>query len=173
MSGSEPLIASGPERHRQRLATGALVFIVLLLIQFGVGMSINLFVGISRHHPGAGAHEFFSGTFRSVSWAIAHGPTALAIHASLGLLLALGSIGQFVQAIRWGTTGMKWATGVGMVFVLGAGFNGGSFLNYNEDVNSLLMALLFGAAIACYATVLFLLTKPRNERAHRRPVKLA
>jgi hypothetical protein len=86
--------------------------------------------------------------FRSVSLAIAHGPTALAIRAGPGLL-AMGSIGQFIQALRWGTTGMRWAKGAGMFFVLGAGLNGASFLNYNEDVNSLLMALFFGAAILC------------------------
>jgi hypothetical protein len=147
--------------HRQRLATGSLIFIILLLIQFGLGMGINLFVGITRNHPGAEAHEFFSGTYRSVSWALAHGPVALAVHAGLGLVLVLGSIGQLVQALRWGTTGMRWATAIGMVFILAAGFNGGSFLNYNEDVNSLLMAMFFGAAVLCYAVNLYLLTKLR------------
>src|SRR5262252_4750766 len=96
--------------HRSRLATGALVFILLLLVQFGIGMGINLFVGITRSHPGAQAHEFFSGAARSVSWAIAHGPLVLAMHAALGLALVLGSIGQFVQALRFGTPALRWAT---------------------------------------------------------------
>jgi hypothetical protein len=135
------------------------VIIVLLLVQFGIGMGVNLFVGITRRHPGAEAHEFFSGVFRSVQWAILHGPVALAIHASLGLILAVGSIVLIVRAVRSHRRGSVWATAVGAFFVLGAGFNGGSFLNYNEDVNSLLMALFLGAALLSYAVNLYLLTK--------------
>ena len=32
-----------------------------------------------------------------------------------------------------------------LAFILGAGFNGASFLNYNEDANSYVMALLFAS----------------------------
>jgi hypothetical protein len=55
-------------------AFSTLVLMVMLLVQFGFGMEINLFVGITRHHPGAGGANFFSGVFDSVSWSIVHGP---------------------------------------------------------------------------------------------------
>jgi hypothetical protein len=44
----------------------------------------------------------------------------------------------------------------GALFILGAGFNGASFLNYNEDANSYVMALLFAAAVLCYIVLLAL-----------------
>jgi hypothetical protein len=126
-----------------------------LLVQFGLGMFINLFVQIPSNHPGAKASEFFSGVGRSVTWAIGHGAIALSIHAVLGLVLVLGSISLAVRGVRSGRRVIGWVTSLGAVAILAAGFNGGSFLNYNEDVNSLLMASFFGAGVLCYAVVLF------------------
>jgi hypothetical protein len=48
--------------------------------------------------------------------------------------------------------------------VLGAGFNGGSFLNYHEDFSSMLMATGFAIAVAAYATGLYL-AAGSNRRA--------
>jgi len=126
-----------------------------LLVQFGLGMFINLFVQIPADHSGASPSEYFSGVARSVSWAIGHGAIALSIHAVLGLLLVLGSISLAVRGVRSGRRVIGWASSLGAVAILAAGFNGGSFLNYNEDVNSLLMASFFGTAVLCYAVVLF------------------
>ena len=49
-----------------------------------------------------------------------------------------------------------WAAVLGALFILGAGFNGASFLNYNHDANSYVMALLFAAAVLCYSVILAL-----------------
>jgi transcriptional regulator with XRE-family HTH domain len=45
---------------------------------------------------------------------------------------------------------------LGGLLVIGAGFNGASFLDFGHDFSSLIMALLAIAAIACYAIALFL-----------------
>jgi hypothetical protein len=66
----------------------------------------------------------------------------LAFHAGLGLLLVLGSLRLAVVAIRGRRAGYVWAAVPGALFILCAGFNGASFLTYNEDVNSYVMALL-------------------------------
>ena len=132
---------------------------VMLLVQFGFGMEINLFVGITRHHPGAGGTNFFSGVFDSVSWSIVHGPIALAIHAAFGLAIFVGATHNFVQNLRWGTRGTVWASGLGWLLIVAAGLNGGAFLHSNKDVNSLLMALFFGAAVLCYAISIYLLMR--------------
>jgi hypothetical protein len=44
--------------------------------------------------------------------------------------------------------------------VIGAGFNGASFLNFNNNISSLIMALLAFGAIACYSAALFLVRSP-------------
>jgi hypothetical protein len=44
---------------------------------------------------------------------------------------------------------------LGALFILGAAFNGVSFLNFNDDLSSMIMAVLFAAALACSVVVLF------------------
>jgi hypothetical protein len=62
--------------------------------------------------------------------------------------------------LRWGTHDSAWAAGIGALLVWAAGVNGGVFLVSDNDVNSLLMMALFlGAAILCYAIVVYLLAR--------------
>jgi heme A synthase len=148
--------------RRNRAARGwAFGLLVALLVQFGLGMYVNLFAHIPLNHPGHGANDFFAGSYHSVAWAETspHAPLILAFHAGLGLLLVLGSLWLVVLAIRGRRTGFVWAAVVGALCILGAGFNGASFLNYNKDVSSYVMALLFAAAVLCY---LVLLALPRS-----------
>jgi hypothetical protein len=145
-------------------ALNTVLFMGLLVIQFGLGMYLNLFVTIPSHHPGAGASNFFAGVWDSVSWAIVHGPAGLIAHAVIGLAIIASAIHQVVWNLKWGPRGAAWATGIGLLFVLAAGVNGGAFLIYNKDVNSLLMALFFGAAMLCYASSIYLLLRPPRGR---------
>src|SRR5580704_3124455 len=85
-----------------RLRRMILAAIVLILVQSGVGMDVNLFVAIPTQHPGARPSSYFSGSVRSVAWAVARGAPALVAHAVLGLALALLVIGVAVYALRLG-----------------------------------------------------------------------
>jgi hypothetical protein len=123
-------------------------------VQFLLGTALNLFVDIPRNHPGANPPEYFSGVAQSVSWAILHGPLLLILHSALGLLLFIGSIGLAVQAVRSGPRSLAIAAGVGAFAILAAGLNGGSFLNYNQDFSSLIMATFFAIAIAAYVAAM-------------------
>ena len=150
--------------RRNRAALGwAFGLLVALLVQFGLGMYVNLFATIPLNHPGHGANDFFAGSYHSVAWAETspHAPLILAFHAGLGLLLVLGSLWLAVLAIRGRRAGFVWAAVLGALFILGAGFNGASFLNYNKDANSYVMALLFAAAVLCYIVLLAL---PRSTQ---------
>jgi hypothetical protein len=133
----------------------SLVMLGWLIVQFLIGMATNLFVDITRDHPGANPPEYFSGVFQSVTWAILHGPVLLQLHAVLGLILLVGAITVFARAMRSASRAVKIATGVAGVAILGAGFNGGSFLNYNEDFSSMIMASFFAIAMAAYAAALY------------------
>ncbi len=129
--------------------------LLLLLVQFLLGMALNLFVELPTDHPGAKPPEYFSGVVQSVTWAILHGPVLLVLHASLGIFLVLAAVGVILEAVRTGPRSYAAATIVGGVAILGAGFNGGSFLNYNEDFSSMIMAALFAIAIAAYGFALY------------------
>jgi heme A synthase len=155
--------------RRNRAAQGwALGLLIALLVQFGLGMYVNLFSHIPLTHPGHAAKNFFAGSYHSVAWAetSAQAPLILAFHAGLGLLLVLGSLWLAVLAIRGHRAGFVWAAVLGALFILGAGFNGASFLNYNKDANSYVMALLFAAAVLCYVVLLAL---PRSTQRQARP----
>ena len=145
------------------MRTGFLSAMIVLVIQFLLGIAVNLFVTIPTDHPGARPVEYFSGVVQSVTWAIIHGHMLLIVHASLGLLLVLAALGLLVQAIRARVRPMIVTTAIAFVAVLAAGFNGGSFLNYNEDFSSMLMAAFFAAAVIAYTAGLFIMAGP--ERA--------
>src|SRR3974390_2686848 len=56
--------------RRNRAARGwAFGLLVALLVQFGLGMYVNLFTYIPLIHPGHGAKNFFAGSYHSVAWA--------------------------------------------------------------------------------------------------------
>ncbi|NVM98558.1 hypothetical protein [Arthrobacter sp. SDTb3-6] len=141
-------------RRGRGLRRGAFLAVMLLLAQYLLGMVVNLFVHVPKVHPGANAVEYFGGVTAGVAWALAHGGVWLALHAGLGVVLVLTAIGLVVQAARAGRRSHLALTIVAGVLVLGAGFNGGSFLNYGEDVSSLIMATLWALATACYVTLL-------------------
>jgi hypothetical protein len=67
----------------------------------------------------------------------------------------LSAIGLVFRAIRLRRKRSIWPTAIGAVAILGAGFNGGSFLNYHEDFSSMIMAGFFAVAVLAYAIGLF------------------
>jgi hypothetical protein len=154
MMQQSPVPAQPPRRggtpagcfhHRLSLA-----MTLLLLVQFLLGMVVNLYVSIPDRHPGAHASAYFAGVLRGLAWVIPHGSMALAAHAVLGLGLILLSVAHLITA--WGTgsgTRMTVST-VGMLALIGAAFNGASFVNYGHDLSSLIMSGCFALALLCY-----------------------
>lgn len=138
-----------------------LAVIVLVLVQAGLGMAVNLYVAVPAHHPGAHPANYFSGSYDSVTWAIGHGTLALVLHASLGLALVVVAIGAAVHALRSSQRAVAFWSVLGGLLVIGAAFNGASFLDFNDNISSLLMALLAFGAVASYAVALFLAGRPR------------
>jgi hypothetical protein len=137
----------------RRQAFGAMV---LICVQAGLGMFVNLFVAIPSHHSGSQPSDFFTGSFDSVWWAISHGAIALVIHAVLGLLLAVMVVNLVVQAASLGRRAVTTWSVLGALFTFGAGFNGASFLDYHKDLSSFLMTTLALASLLCFAVVVYL-----------------
>jgi hypothetical protein len=131
--------------------------IVLLLVQFLLGMAVNLFVTIPTNHPGSQPPEYFGGVVQSVTWAVLQGPLPLVLHAAFGLVLVVGAAAVVARAGPLGGRMLRSTTILGFLTVLAAGLNGGSFLNYNQDFSSMIMASLFAVAVACYVLALYAL----------------
>ncbi len=124
----------------------------LLLIQYLLGMVVNVYVVLPSRHPGAGAGDYFSGAAAGLAWVIADGPAWAAAHAALGMALAAAALAAVALAWRRaGATGTAVSV-VGALAIIGAGFNGASFVDYGYAVSSMIMAGLWALALACYLT---------------------
>jgi hypothetical protein len=136
--------------QRTRRLTVNLAACALLLIQYLLGMAVNVYVVVPGRHPGAGASDYFSGAAAGLAWLITDGPAWAAAHAALGMALAAAALAAIVLAWRGTGTAARAAAIVGALAVIGAGFNGTSFVNYGHAFSSMIMAGLWALALACY-----------------------
>jgi hypothetical protein len=160
--GTRDHTLSGTDSLRRMTLAAA----VLVVIQVAIGMVVNLYVTVPAQHPGAHPANYFSGSFHSVIWAIGSGAISLAVHGAFGLALILFAIAVAVRAVRLRTGGLAVSSVLAALLVIGAGFNGASFLDFGgKNISSLLMALLALGALCCYLLALYLLAgrRPGHE----------
>ncbi|MGH7904575.1 MAG: hypothetical protein ACREPA_10715 [Candidatus Dormibacteraceae bacterium] len=146
------MAATAPSIPRSRGAVRSMAAVVLFLLiaQFLLGMAINLFVRISRSHPGANA-DYFGGAAASLRWVGTNGEIWLRVHAALGALLLLAALVLLVRSIIAGGRGPIVTSSLGLFGIFSAAGNGASFLVYAEDFSSMLMSAGFALAVAAYA----------------------
>ncbi len=150
-----------PARQRNRIVVlrrTTLAMIVLLLVQFAVGMAVNLYVKVPA---GAKSGGFGTGIGRALS----HGAPALVLHVIIGLLLILAAVGVLVRAIQVRRASVVTAGAVGLVALVGAAINGDRFVVHQANGSSLAMALLFALALLVYVLALY---SSGNARAGER-----
>jgi hypothetical protein len=156
------------QRFNAALRPGFLAALLMLVIQFLLGMYVNLFVTIPTNHPGARPPEYFSGVAQSVFWAITQsGLIFLSLHAAFGLVIIVGAGVLLVQAIQSRMRSLILTTSFGAFAVLAAGLNGGSFLNYNQDFSSMIMAGGFALAMISYVFGLYVAAQSPSVSATR------
>jgi hypothetical protein len=143
---SAPTAAPGrrPDRWRENLARGNLAAAIMLLIQYGLGIGVNLYVTL----PAAGAGG------RGIGQAFSNGP-ALAVHAVLGLLLILTALSMVVRSVIARHRASIVTSVVGLLAILAAAGYGASFVHNGSNAASLGMALATGVALLCYVIGLF------------------
>jgi hypothetical protein len=143
---------------RASLQPRQLAFDMLLLLglQFLLGMWNNLFITLPGVHPGTNAPEYFGGVGQGILWAIGQsGLMTLQLHVILGLLLLIGSILAIVSAFNNTQRTWKIVAPLGTFGILAAAFNGASFINYGHDFSSMLMAVGFLIALIAYLVGLY------------------
>jgi hypothetical protein len=134
---------------------------LLVIVQTAIGMAVNLYVSVPGHHPGAQPADYLGGSLRSVAWAIGQPAPALAIHASLGLAIVAIACWVAIRAVALGSGWVGLASVLAACLVFGAGFNGASFVDFNDNLSSLLMAQLAVGALSCYLVALYLMAERR------------
>jgi hypothetical protein len=130
-----------------RLRTSSLGAVIMLIIQFILGMIYNLY-GTA---PTSSKHI---GLFSS---------PVLAVHVVLAILLLIAAIGQLVRAIGTRHRLTIWLSAIGLLGILGAGFAGLGFTGSGAAGASLGMSLAFAVSLTCYVVLVFALpSAPRT-----------
>jgi hypothetical protein len=111
---------------------------VLLIIEFALGVGVNLYVALPTHK------SFLGTVFGSVT---------LAAHAIVALALLGAAISALVRAIR-SRRAVAFTT-VGLAAILVAAFAGASFVGSQASGAALTMALATAAGMFCYLAAIF------------------
>ena len=146
---TSPPAAAPPSTQKQKaeprqagLRQANLAILIVLIVQFALGMGVNLYVTLpAAGHPGH-ASWFGNGAL-------------LAFHAALGMFLILAAIFVLVRAIMARNATLVVTSAAGLVAILLAAFFGSGFTDKLTDGYSLGMALAAAVALACYAIGLF------------------
>lgn len=138
-----------------KLRRSSLGAVFALIVQYGLGMGVNLFVNVPDADQGKGMGSAIGKSF-------SNGPAALAAHAGIGLLLVINVIVVLVTAFRAGHRTALVSSIVGALCVIGAAFSGANFVDKGADSASMTMAVLTGVAVACYALNLYVLGAERD-----------
>ena len=128
------------------LRRASLAALVLLLIQYGIGIGVNLYVTVPAADQG-----------HTIGSAISNGPTALTVHIVLGLLLILAAAYLVVRAIVARHPGVIVTSVIGLLALVGAAEQGSAFVDKGHASASMTMAILTGVALLCYGISLYLL----------------
>jgi len=136
------------------LRQASLAILIVLAVQFALGIGVNLYVTLpAAGHPGH-ASWFGNGAL-------------LALHAALGMFLLLASIFVLVRAIMARSVTLIVTSAAGLVAIFAAAFFGSGFTDKLTDGYSLGMALATAAALVCYAIGLFAATAHTAPGADR------
>ncbi len=132
-----------------RLRMSSLGAVVMLIIEFILGMIYNLYGTAPTSTKSIG---LFSSP-------------VIALHVILGILLGIAAIMQLVRAIAARHNLAIWMSALGLLFIVGGGFAGLGFTGSGASGASLGMALAFAAALACYVVLIVVLPPAASERS--------
>lgn len=127
-----------PARPLSALRGNCMGAAVLLIVEFGLGMGVNLYVTLPSH--------------KSLI-ATVLGSATLAAHAVVAILLLGAAIGALVRAVRARKAIALTATG--LAAMVAAGISGAAFAGSQSAGASLAMALATAAALFCYLAAVF------------------
>lgn len=131
-----------------------LAAVILLVVQYGLGIILNLYVAITPDSHSGIVHE------------IASGPLALTVHALLGLGLIGNSLLLLARALRLGDRLIVGLVTGALGSLAGAFAGGEVFVRSGASGASLAMALLTGVALLCYVAVLAQVSATRRDGRH-------
>jgi len=146
-----PLRPGRPGRGRPGVRRVSAMALVMLALQYGLGMILNFYVEV----PAADAHA-------SIFTEIATAPLALTAHTLLGVTLVGTAILAVARAMALRDRPLAGLAAAGLAAIVGAFVAGEMFVKNGQDSTSFAMAMLTGAALLCYVTLLILSSRAQS-----------
>jgi hypothetical protein len=130
-------------RRLSGLRTNSFAISVMLLVQYGLGMGVNLYARVPAADQGAGI-------IAALGRALTSQPAVLAVHATPGLLMLVAGVSVLVRAIAARHRPANATSAAGLAAIAAAAFSGATFVSNGQDGASMAMAILTGVALLCY-----------------------
>lgn len=131
------------------LRANALAALVMLVLEFGLGVAVNLYATLPRADHGQQLFVAFGS-------AVTRGPIILTLHALLGTFLLITAVAALVRAVGARRVAHITLTAVALVVIVAAWLSGASFVGDGGAGSSMGMAVATGVAFLCYVLVLFI-----------------
>lgn len=141
--------AARQARRRSALRTNSTAISVMLLVQYGLGVGVNLYAQVPAADHGAGLAV-------ATGRALTSQPAVLAAHTVLGLLMLAAGISVLTRAIIARHRRAVAASAAGLAAITAAALSGAAFVSNERAGASMAMAVLTGAALLSYLANLLL-----------------
>jgi hypothetical protein len=135
--------ATRQARRRSGLRKNSVAICVMLLVQYGLGMGVNLYAQVPAADHGTGLAA-------AVGRALTSQPAVLATHTAIGLLMLVAGSSVLFRAIRARHRRAIAASAAGLAAIIAAAFSGAAFVSNDQNGASMAMAVLTGVALLCY-----------------------
>ena len=130
--------AAARRGHPQRLRPMALGLLNLLLVQYALGMVVNLYVQVPSGRAGYGATA-----------------PVLVLHAAVGITVTAGAISLAARSVAARARRIVAPGIIAAVALVAATAGGATFLGTGVSGASLAMALCAAIAISCYGLIIY------------------
>jgi hypothetical protein len=130
---------------------------IMLLIQYGLGMGVNLYVTVpaSDQHHGLGS---------ALGHSLSNSPVVLAVHSGFGLLLLVAGVNVLVRAIAGRRPVIITSAVIALIAIIGAAVSGARFVDAGDNAAaSMMMGILTAVALLCYLVNLYLYPSPSRR----------
>jgi hypothetical protein len=145
-------------RRVRGLRANSFATIVISLVEYGLGIWVNLFGNLPASDHGS---TIVTGFTR----AVADGPVGLSIHALLGVILIISATAALVRSVLVHQPGLIGVTSLGLAAIIVAALSGARFVGDASNTLSMAMAIGAGIAIGAYSLVLFIAGARATPRA--------
>jgi hypothetical protein len=144
------------QARRSGLRKNSIAIFMMLLVEYGLGMGVNLYARVPAADHGARV-------VTALGRALTSQPVLLAIHATLGLLILVAGVSVLTRAVLARDLRAIAALAAGLGAIIAAAISGATFVSNQQAGASMAMAILTGVALLSYLATMLMAAGPTVE----------